>query len=70
MSDSDESDWSTDDESGSEEEAEVDLTAPKPIKLKIPVWDAKFHPTEKLVVAGDLDGIIRAWKFDDEEASE
>ena len=69
MSDSDESDWSTDDESGEEEEAEVDLTAPKPIKLKTPVWDAKFHPSERLVVAGDLNGIIRAWSFDDEGSS-
>lgn len=69
MSDSDESDWSTDDESGEEEEAEVDLTAPNPIKLKTPVWDAKFHPSEKLVVAGDLDGIIRAWRFEDEGSS-
>merc|ERR1712227_663073 len=51
------------------EEAEVDLTAPKPIKLKTPVWDAKFHPTEKLVVAGDLNGIIRAWSFDDDDSS-
>ena len=69
MSDSDESDWSTDDESGEEEEAEVDLTAAKPIKLKTPVWDAKFHPSERLVVAGDLNGIIRAWSFDDEGSS-
>jgi len=67
MSDLDESDWSTDsDSSDDENEAEVDLKAPKPIKLKTPVWDAKFHPSENILVSGDLDGVIRAWRFDDE----
>ena len=67
MSDLDESDWSTDsDSSDDENEAEVDLKAPKPIKLKTPVWDAKFHPSENILVSGDLDGVIRAWRFDHE----
>lgn len=66
MSDSDNSDWSDTDSSDNEEESTYDTTAPKPIKLSVPAWDAKFHPTENLVVAGDLDGVIKAWKFDEE----
>ena len=27
---------------------------------------AKFHPEEKLLVAGDFDGYIKVWSFDNE----
>ena len=72
MSDPDESEYSSGSECSddSENEAEVDLCAPKPIKLKNPAWDAKFHPIEPIIVSGDLDGVIRAWRFNDESKGE
>ena len=60
------SDWSTDSEAESDSEVPLDLTAPKPFKLEVPVFDAKFHPEECLVVAGDLEGRIQAWRIDEE----
>lgn len=60
------SDWSTDSEAESDSEVPLDLTAPKAIKLEVPVFDAKFHPEECLVVAGDLEGRIQAWRIDEE----
>merc|ERR1712130_405577 len=70
MSDSDWSDSDSECSDDSENEAEVDLLAPKPIKLQSPVWDAKFHPTEPLIVSGDLDGVIKAWKFNEDTRDE
>lgn len=48
------------------EETEFDTSAPKPIKLNSWVNSAKFHPDEKLLVAGDFDGYIKVWSFDNE----
>ena len=65
MSDSDDS-WESDDSEGEMEETEFDTNAPKPIKLNSWVNSAKFHPEEKLLVAGDFDGYIKVWSFDNE----
>ena len=67
MVDSD-SDWSTDDDSDGEiEDTVFDTKAPRPIKISTPVNSAKFHPTNKLFVAGDFDGVIQGefhyWKI-------
>ena len=64
MSDTDDS-WDTDSENEIQETV-FDTTAPKPIKLETWINTAKFHPKEKLLVAGDLDGVIKAWAFDNE----
>jgi len=67
MADSDDSDWSTDDDSDGEiEDTVFDTKAPRPIKISTPVNSAKFHPTNKIFVAGDFDGVIQAWSFDNE----
>ena len=68
MADSD-SDWSTDDDSdGDIEDTVFDTKAPRPIKISTPVNSAKFHPTQKLFVAGDFDGVIQG-KFDSSKKS-
>jgi len=66
MSDSDSWESDSDASEGDMEETEFDTTAPKPIKLKAWVNSAKFHPEEKLLVAGDFDGFIKVWSFDNE----
>ena len=66
MSDSDSWESDSDASDGDMEETEFDTTAPKPIKLKAWVNSAKFHPEEKLLVAGDFDGFIKVWSFDNE----
>jgi len=60
MAHSDDSDWSTDDDSDGEiEDTVFDTKAPRPIKISTPVNSAKFHPTNKIFVAGDFDGVIQ-----------
>lgn len=60
MAHSDDSDWSTDDDSDGEiEDTVFDTKAPRPIKISTPVNSAKFHPTNKILVAGDFDGVIQ-----------
>ena len=83
MAHSDDSDWSTDDDSDGEiEDTVFDTKAPRPIKISTPVNSAKFHPANKIFVAGDFDGVIQgtfsvcrtrplnpdflAWSFDNE----
>ena len=66
-SDSDSS-WETDSEDEIEETS-FDTNTPKPIKLETWINSAEFHPTEKLLVAGDLDGVVKAWSFDNESES-
>ena len=64
MAHSDDSDWSTDDDSDGEiEDTVFDTKAPRPIKISTPVNSAKFHPTNKIFVAGDFDGVIQGTSY-------
>lgn len=64
-----ESSWETDSEDEIEETS-FDTNTPKPIKLETWINSAEFHPTEKLLVAGDLDGVVKAWSFDNESEND